>query len=265
MPSFITRSPRALGLLAIAIVAVGLAAFACGGDVKIIGPFSATVHQCNIGHSANWPSSGNLYLDPPTECPLTVNGVGIDAQFAATAIFTDPSQVTPFFFQYTSVNFQGNPGNVFLTPTWTTGASTTTLEADGDYTAASGGWNSNNQGFDSLNLQILTTQSSWQSAGVYIPYTFGTPGLALTAPDSIGPGVSFSAHASVNDITITPPVTYQWSVNGVAVSGNGPDFSGYGPTDGNPMSLQVTFTDSKGVQYFGGQSISACSNNQIQC
>jgi hypothetical protein len=111
---------------------------------------------------------------------------------------------------------------------------------------------------------IFEISSHWLDAAANLSYVYGQPGSFITAPDSIGAGVQFAAHAGISDVQYLPPVTYQWTVNGTPVAGTTADMYFTGPSDGS-MTIGVTTTDGNSVQYSSSHTVVGCSNNQIQC
>jgi hypothetical protein len=172
------------------------------------------------------------------------------------------SSVASQQFQYWLTTWKGTTGNMYAGAGWYVNGDTY-LDISGDYYAGSGGWTGQNDGNDTIHNQVLFA-AGWASANAVIPYLQGFPGSYITAPDSIGEGVGFNAHATTDDPNAVPPMSYAWTVNGSPISGGGADVSLNGPS-GSAMTIGVTTTDGNSVQYTASHTVAACSNNQITC
>ena len=258
-----TRNLVGLGLGVSALLVTGVL-IACGGDFKITSTNGGTVHSCTVTVQAGWPmNDGSVEVDKPAECPAKLP-FAEDVDYAATGTFDNFSNVTPYQYQYSITNLHGVGSSMFANTSWNDPGNGWVVDVEGDYEAGSGGFDNDGNGFDNAHNQFLFNGSQWLDAIANLTYSYGAPGSYVSAPDSIGAGVQFSAHGGISDLHYVPPVTYQWTVDGSPVAGNTADMYFNGPNSGS-MTIGVTTTDGNGVQYSGSHTVTTCSSNQIQC
>ncbi len=219
--------------------------------------------NCQVVLNQYWPLSGSLNLDDPAECPFHIGGP-MNVNYGATGSLPSGS-VTPNQFMYTVTDMNINTVTADLETAWYTDDNPWTIVITGTYSAGDGGFDANNNGYDTIYNELMVGGSFSAIATVTLAYSYGFPGTTVSAPDATGENVPFTAHASINDPATLPPVTYQWLVNGNPVSASGPDLNWQGSSDGSTITIGVVTTDANNVSHSATHDVAGCPNNQITC
>lgn len=245
-----------------AAVAVLVAVVVTACDVTVTGVGTGVAHNCNIRYSGAWTSSMTLYVDDPAECPMTVQGSGVYTAYAADATFPSSSGAQLYSYTYSVTTWKGTTASMSVSSTWYVSGDTY-LDISGNYYAATAGFDSQDYGVDTIHNNVMFA-NGWGTSAAPVVYHYGYPGTDVEAPDSVGAGLSFNAHAAISDWNAVPPVSYAWTVNGSPISATGADVSITGPISGS-MTVGVTTTDGNSVVHGNQKTVSVCSNNQITC
>jgi hypothetical protein len=241
-----------------AFLSIAASVVACG-DISITNTGNGNVRGCALSWDSKFPTNGAFTMETPTNCPFKVGGSTYLA-YAANGSF--PGASTLQQYQLTMSDRLGRTFSAFYSSSWSYAGSNNILIVTGNYWAATGGFDSQDKGFDKSDNQILTGQG-WSHGLGTLSYVFGTPGVFLKAPARVGNGVTFNVSAKTDDPTWVTPVTWSWRVNGTPIQNSGSLLQWEG--NGSNQSIGMTGTDYHGYTHSALIQVGACPGTQINC
>jgi hypothetical protein len=250
------RVLRALPLFVLPIMALQ-----CGGNATTsTGYYPIIVHKCGVEQIVSYPgeeSEGNVYVDKPAECPISLTNAGTNFEFSATGEFA----IGTFWnhdldTELDIINANGQIVKHTIASSWNAvnpdGTSCTfncpTHDAVylGDlYPAGTAGFGLTVQE-DQADMRLFLDGNLWHRYLGHLPYNH-LPAVTLSAPDEVPPGNSFDLDASLHDPSFVPPITWRWTDNGSLLAATSSHFTWAGSPDGSTDNFQVTVTDANGL------------------
>jgi hypothetical protein len=250
------------------LVGMIVAVFACGGDFISTGPSSGKVKECPIVLGDQYPMNATIRVDKPAICPFNTFGM-FSAEYAADATFavgTTDRQVNLIMSDRLGYSYQ-----VFIQAAWGTvgGSGDDEVQTSGSYWAAEGGFAQDangfyTNGFDNAHNRVLVF-GQWREAIATLNYNYGAPGLEVNGPTNVGAGGSYTLDVEVKDANMVPPVSYDWSVDGVPSSQTGTEYQGQLDYSGSSQAITVHSVDGNGLEHTAVHSVSSCPDHQVDC
>lgn len=235
-----------------------LSAYDCPQDGPTEPP---QIQGCNTTYDSNWPGSllGSLSLGKSTYCPIYLTG-SPTVPYAATASLS-PSTFSYGAYQVIVTTWNGYNGGFVADPVWSTGSDGKYIVSiTGDYNANTGGFDSNDQGYDDVRNGFYLGSGLWTYATTRIPYYFGTPSNDVVTPDHPSPHISYTASATTHDVLMVDPVSWSLYVDGTFIkTTTSPQTSLVAGDAYQVQTVQVTASDSY------GNSASGTTSYQVSC
>ena len=188
---------------------------------------------CTVTNDTNFPTTGTFVTNKPATCPMKLTGVKT-VDYAATGTIPAGS-VNANQYQLTVSDRNGAVWVAFYQAAWNLGTSWV-VNVTGNYSAALGGFDANNNGFDIANNQVYRN-GAWVAAHARLAYTFGSAGFDIAGLEGgIGSGVGYSLHATTNDPAFVGPISWSWYVDGTLRS-NADELQWQGGAQGSTASI----------------------------
>jgi hypothetical protein len=240
-----------------------LTAQSCGDST---GP-TVVIQECDVTLDSDFPTDGNFYLNKPANCPILLAGM-TTIPYAATADF--PSwAITYGFYEGSVVTWDGYLVTLVANPVWNQGDGKYFVNITGDYQAATGGFKSDDTGWDEVRNGFRDPSGNWTYANAKLTYAFGFPSNLITAPSLPEAYATYTASAKTNDWRLTGPLTWKWYVNSNLVksgSASSVDIQAGGPN--SQQDIEVVASDSYGNSVSGSKTVhvaSGCPDREIYC
>ena len=243
------------------MTALGVAAAGCwdGSD-------NSTDQSCSSHRdSASFPTGATFTLNKPANCPVVLNDTAT-LDFSMTITVPSSSVVWNYYNAWVT-NRTGGTSTWSTSTTWSGfGTGTYYVQVSGNYYAAHGGWDAQNNGFDVWHHQF-STSGHIPAAHTNLTYTKGTIGASVSGPSTgLGSGVGYDITAEVNDPFMIGPVNWDFYVDDNYVGSN--STGTYHGTAGDPNSTQTILaiiTDANSRTASGTYVLTVCDSTQIVC
>ena len=120
-------------------------------------------------------------------------------------------------YQLSITSRTGGVYGAFVNATWNHG-SMWVVSVFGNYSAGTGGFDANNNGYDIAYSQLYKN-GQWVGTHTTLAYRFGAPGTtSRVPPGGVGSGVSYTLYGATNDAAYMNPVSWSWYVGGTLQS-----------------------------------------------
>jgi hypothetical protein len=217
------------------------------GDSPVVGP-GHVVQQCSYTADAGFPSGSSLSLTKPANCPIALAGQ-MSIPYAATV--TLPSNAGSYIQLNSQVdlaveNRSGATTGYAVNNVWSQGNNGLYfVNLNGNYIAASGGFDQYNSGYDKVHNRFRSSQSNnYLSTTAVIAYAFGAPTNYIVSPTDVDAGTSYSVSASTNDPSLVNPLTWSWYVDGTLYgTSSSPEMAIISGAPGTTQEVRAVATD----------------------
>lgn len=243
-------------------IIIGLAPTVAGSCGDITQPGNPSSQGCTVTADPNFPTTGTFVVNKPATCPMKILGP-TPVDYAATGTVPAGS-VTAYQYQLTITDKTGYTWGANYQSAWNLDGYNWVVAVTGNYSAALGGFDAYNNGYDIANNQVYVN-GQWAASHTRLAYTLGSPGLDIAGPlGGVGSGVTYYMNATTNDLSFVAPISWSWYVDGTLRS-NSQQFEWQGGSQGSSQSITVQAVDANGLTHTQGSQVTTCSGTEIYC
>ncbi len=239
----------------VALVMIGVGCHP-GGDAKQEGD-TVTVHACLVTTGETEIPDANVTIGNPSECPISISTPGTRYEYTALGKYAvgtfwenryNPQAVLEIY-DANGVSVGQTNGD-----SWVIISTSCTLSCPPYdevqfhlyYPVGSAGFSVPAQ--EDRAYHHILIGDTWRTAIGHLTYQ-NAPGLSIAAPEDVMPNTSYDVVASLHDAAFVPPITWQWSDDGVPLSYSGKEFTWPGSPMGTLHYFQVTVSDANGLSW----------------
>jgi hypothetical protein len=248
------KTPISSKLAVTAAIVMGwtwLTALQCAPDVS--GP-EPTVQGCRVFYDDDFPIGGTVTRNKPAKCPFKTIGYDV-IPYSATADLPANSVIYEFQSMH-KITWRGFSTGFAGNAVWGQGNGRYFVNITGDYTAAIDGFDSNNGGWDDIEIEFARSYTDGTRATTRLSYTWGSSSNNITAPGSVEPSQEYPVSATTNDPLLVSPVTWSWYVDGSLVgTTTEPEFTVNAGEPSNMQQVEVVATDGNGHSVSGSTHV----------
>lgn len=232
------------------------------------GPDEPAVGDCELILDSSFPSQ-HFDMSKPAKCPIKLrNQTGIP--YSAHIQVPSGSVV----WRDWSVSIENRLGNFAgheLEASWYDIDGQYDINVNGTAQIASGGFNTNNEGFDWIINTFTANPGGYPtSARSKLTYRYGDPSIRFVGPTHASAGETYDMLVWTDDWQFSGPLTWTWYLNGQYYASGVTEVTLGAGEPGSSQYLEVVASDNYGHTLRGGRTVivplgGGCPNGEIIC